>query len=129
MRELCDNCGEREGTVEWGGAEPTFAFTHGFMVKWCEICVATAQLDHAEKCAASIPKLIATLSDHGVTRRAGVVRRDVADRLAEALREIRDHGNTDEFPCYGIGGSDCADLMQERARAVLAESPWKEEER
>lgn len=47
-------------------------------------------------------------------------------RLAEALREIRDHGKTDEFPCHDFaGGADCVDLMQERARAALAECPWK----
>lgn len=42
-------------------------------------------------------------------------------RLVFALREIRDHGRTDEFPCHGFsGGQNCVYLMRERARAALS---------
>jgi hypothetical protein len=39
------------------------------------------------------------------------------------LRRIRDHGQTHEEPCWALHKGDCADTMQELARAALAASP------
>jgi hypothetical protein len=40
---------------------------------------------------------------------------------ADALRRIRDHGETHDEPCWALHNGDCADVMQEIARAALAE--------
>jgi hypothetical protein len=40
----------------------------------------------------------------------------------EALERIRDHGKTHKEPCWALHKGDCADAMQEIARAVLADS-------
>lgn len=37
----------------------------------------------------------------------------------EALRAIRDHGKTDEFPCHAIADKDCIDVLREIARSAL----------
>lgn len=55
---LCDNCHEREGTMRWGDA---LAMTHGFVQMWCEVCVLTKQIEHAEERAALLPELRARL--------------------------------------------------------------------
>lgn len=44
-----------------------------------------------------------------------------AARLREALERIRDHGLTHDKPCWAIHRGDCADAMQEIARAALQE--------
>jgi hypothetical protein len=41
------------------------------------------------------------------------------ERLRDALRRIRDHGETHDEPCWAIHNGDCADTMQEIARAAL----------
>jgi hypothetical protein len=41
------------------------------------------------------------------------------EALEYALRRIRDHGQTHDEPCYAIANGDCADVMQEIARAAL----------
>jgi hypothetical protein len=43
------------------------------------------------------------------------------DRLAEALREIRDHGTEHGHECWALHRGDCADVFQEIARAALGE--------
>jgi hypothetical protein len=37
----------------------------------------------------------------------------------EALRRIRDHGQTHDEPCWALHRGDCADAMQEIARSAL----------
>jgi hypothetical protein len=48
-----------------------------------------------------------------------VVPAEAYDRLHVALERIRDHGNTHDEPCWAIHNGDCADKMQEIARAAL----------
>lgn len=45
---------------------------------------------------------------------------EIAGRLREALVAIRDHGETHDQPCHALHRGDCADAMQEIARAALA---------
>jgi hypothetical protein len=56
-----------------------------------------------------------------------IVQRDEAKAelrvLEEALKRIRDHGETHDEPCWALHKGDCADKMQEIARAALAASP------
>lgn len=42
------------------------------------------------------------------------------DRLRAALTSILNHGQTHDEPCWALHGGDCADTMQEIARAALA---------
>lgn len=37
------------------------AMTHGFVQMWCEVCVLTKQIEHAEERAALLPELRARL--------------------------------------------------------------------
>lgn len=55
----CAVCGIREGTHRWGD---TLAMTHGTWEMWCEVCVVTKQLEHAENRAALIPELRARMT-------------------------------------------------------------------
>lgn len=45
--------------------------------------------------------------------------REESRRYREALQRIRDHGDTHEEPCWALHNGDCADTMQEIARAAL----------
>jgi hypothetical protein len=45
------------------------------------------------------------------------------DALRVALERIRDHGQTHDEPCWALHQGDCAEVMQELARAALAASP------
>lgn len=56
----CANCGERPGTVRWGGA---LAATHGWVVLWCEVCALEAQVEHARERADALPALEARLRE------------------------------------------------------------------
>lgn len=38
----------------------------------------------------------------------------------DALQRILDHGQTHDEPCHALHNGDCADVMQEIARATLA---------
>lgn len=51
---VCPNCRKRPGTKPWGDA---LAMTHGFEVRWCEVCVYSTQLKHAQERAKLIPAL------------------------------------------------------------------------
>lgn len=44
-----------------------------------------------------------------------------ADHYRAALERIRDHGETHDEPCYALHNGDCADAMQEIARAALSD--------
>jgi hypothetical protein len=64
---LCHKCGKRKGTQTWGDM---LAMTHGGGVPRCDICVYTAQLEHAVNRTRAIPRLLflwfrAILKDHG----------------------------------------------------------------
>ena len=41
------------------------------------------------------------------------------DQYREALEYIRDHGNTHGQPCWALHQGDCAEVMQEAAKAAL----------
>lgn len=57
--------------------------------------------------------------DEGIAADRDEARAEVR-RLREALRIIRDHGQTDDLPCHAIVDGDCVDFMRETARATLA---------
>jgi hypothetical protein len=56
----------------------------------------------------------------GMIEAVEYVRADAYRGAVEALERIRDHGQTHDEPCYAITNGDCADVMQEIARATLA---------
>lgn len=58
------------------------------------------------------------MSEHSVPQAPTVD--EIAGRLREALVAIRDHGKTHDQPCHALHRGDCADAMQEIARAALA---------
>lgn len=57
--KTCANCKKRPGTVTWGDA---LAMTHGFAVKWCEVCALEAQIVHAKERAAKLSGMEARLA-------------------------------------------------------------------
>lgn len=63
MSVICANCQKRLGTIDWVGEGGTLAFSHGFYVKWCEVCALEEQIKHAEERAAILPELRAQLAE------------------------------------------------------------------
>jgi hypothetical protein len=61
----CPHCEEREGTESFY-YDPSFAMGWAHMTPqlWCKRCVATVQLEYAEKVAATIPALRAIVAEH-----------------------------------------------------------------
>lgn len=57
---ICQNCGQRTGTVVWGDS---LAITHGRTTMWCDVCMLREQFRHAQDRAAAIPELLAQLAD------------------------------------------------------------------
>ncbi len=60
---MCANCKQRPGTKKWVGEGGALALSHGFYAMWCEVCVLTAQLEHARSRVAEIPKMEARLAE------------------------------------------------------------------
>ncbi len=52
--DLCASCRKRPGKLAWGD---TLAVTHGWTVKWCQICALTAQIEHAQDRAKRLPRM------------------------------------------------------------------------
>lgn len=61
----CANCGKRPGTETWLGDAGVLGYVHGMGVLWCELCVATAQLEYALALAKWIPALEQKVRDLG----------------------------------------------------------------
>jgi hypothetical protein len=59
----CANCREREGTIKWLGEGDALALVNGMYAMWCEPCVLSAQIDHAQKSVARLGELQAKLND------------------------------------------------------------------
>lgn len=59
----CQNgdCKHKATEVPWIGLGSVLDLIHGNYTYWCECCMVKAQLEHAEKLAARIPKLKAEL--------------------------------------------------------------------
>lgn len=55
----CQNCLKREGTEIWLGTMSVYEAVRDIegLPKWCELCVAEAQLSYARASAAKIPDL------------------------------------------------------------------------
>lgn len=64
---ICQNCGENEATQRWVGEGGVLGLIHGAYEHWCEVCVLTAQIDHAEERAALLPELRARLASATTT--------------------------------------------------------------
>lgn len=58
----CTNCNTHKATSFWVGDGDGFAFSHGMYTVWCDCCILHAQIEYAEKAAASIPNLYAELN-------------------------------------------------------------------
>ena len=58
---VCANCNKRPATKAWTGDGGVMDLVHGNFAFWCEFCILTAQIEHAKKRAACIPKLEADL--------------------------------------------------------------------
>lgn len=54
---VCENCGERNATMEWVGEGGALAWSHGWSSNWCELCCVREQLAYAVKQAERIPEL------------------------------------------------------------------------
>lgn len=55
---MCENCDQRLATSRWIGDSGTLAITRSYMqTLWCEICVLSAQVEHAEECAEKLPAM------------------------------------------------------------------------
>lgn len=55
---LCHKCGKRKGTTIWGDL---FSINHGGGSFRCDVCVYSAQLEHALNRGIAIPKLTCSL--------------------------------------------------------------------
>jgi hypothetical protein len=82
------------------------------------------KVEHLVRCAcgvlamdrASLPE---PCQEHGELAVVEYVRADTYREAVEALRRIRDHGQTHDEPCWALHRGDCADTMQEIARSAL----------
>lgn len=64
----CASCGRNPGTKIWSGEMGTMAAVRlglDRMPRWCELCVAEAQLAHARERSAAIPELVKTIERLG----------------------------------------------------------------
>ncbi|MDE2104780.1 MAG: hypothetical protein KGL39_46515 [Patescibacteria group bacterium] len=52
---LCQHCGKREATQNF--TTDGTAFSHGWMQRWCDICVLEVQVKHARERARALPEL------------------------------------------------------------------------
>lgn len=59
----CENCKQRQGSINWVGEGGALAYSHGMSSWWCEFCATEAQLAHAKKVAADIPDLERRLNE------------------------------------------------------------------
>lgn len=59
----CQNCDERPATVRWMGKRSIAEVTRNprLLASWCMRCVLKAQIENAERAAASLPELRAQL--------------------------------------------------------------------
>jgi hypothetical protein len=63
MSEMCANCGERPGTLQWVGEGGVMALVHGMYQMWCELCAARAQLDYSREQATRVADLEARVAE------------------------------------------------------------------
>ena len=59
---MCAKCGSRPGNIQWVGEGGYLAFSHGMYAMWCLVCATEAQLEYAQRQAATVPGLEAKLA-------------------------------------------------------------------
>lgn len=57
-KEMCQNCGEREATVNWLGHGSSMDFIHGNYQRWCEVCALKAQIEYQTQELKELPERI-----------------------------------------------------------------------
>ena len=60
--QWCQNCHERQASVNWVGEGGALAAVHGMVARWCKVCVLEKQIEHAEKMEAMLPSLRSQLN-------------------------------------------------------------------
>jgi hypothetical protein len=59
VKEMCQNCGKREATINWLDHGSIMDFIHGNYQRWCEVCVLKHQIKYNKKQLKELPKKIA----------------------------------------------------------------------